>query len=138
MTAAFAISRRLDGSGMYRISLSMFVCLLVFCCLFTTPWCFNCFSEYEVSWWGARGEEFNYTFSASHFQLKAINFYDTGKRPPLKEAYVLARSPRDFVMRMIDECPSAMVIAYGLLAESRLSIDPEDATGLRWLAVFQA
>ncbi|KAF4690364.1 hypothetical protein FOZ62_000096, partial [Perkinsus olseni] len=96
MTAAFAISRRLDGSGMYHNSLSMFVCLLVFCCLFATPWCFNCFSEYEVSWWGPRGEEFNYTFSASHFQLKAINFYDTGKRPPLKEAYVLARSPRDF------------------------------------------
>lgn len=98
----------------------------------------GCFSEYSVSWWGHDGSENNYTLSASHFQMKVKSFYASpldGKRPPLKESYFLAKTPRDFVFRMIEECPPVPMFVYFLIAEAKYSIDPWDPLAEKFFSV---
>ena len=80
-----------------------------------------CFSEYEVNWCDGNDCSHSYTFSASHFQMKLNSYYKTGRRPPLKEAYYISRTPGDFLNQLIDECPAIPILSFALLAEASFS-----------------
>ena len=63
----------------------------------------------------------SYTFSASHFQMKLKSFYETGRRPPLKEAYYISKTPPDFFEQLINECPALPIQALLLISLAKMS-----------------
>ena len=110
---------------------------LLFTVLVSITHAFVCFSEYEVSWCIGADCSHSYTFSASHFHNKLLQFFKTGKRPPLKEAYFITRTPPDFLKQMVDECPAVPTLSYALLALARASIGDAPQTEKHKAAVYE-
>eukprot|EP00927_Polykrikos_kofoidii_P082274 TRINITY_DN8137_c0_g4_i1.p1 TRINITY_DN8137_c0_g4~~TRINITY_DN8137_c0_g4_i1.p1 ORF type:complete len:440 (-),score=57.67 TRINITY_DN8137_c0_g4_i1:95-1414(-) len=88
---------------------------------------FTCFPEYSFSWCDNDTEAsciHDYAFSVGHFQRKLGDYYLLNKRPPLTEAHFLTRLPRPYQQQFIDGgCAAPMIMAYVLVAESKLPVD---------------
>eukprot|EP00397_Hematodinium_sp_SG-2012_P064144 GEMP01090047.1.p1 GENE.GEMP01090047.1~~GEMP01090047.1.p1 ORF type:complete len:209 (+),score=38.26 GEMP01090047.1:50-676(+) len=99
-------------------------------------WCLRCgttgcYSDYFFSWCNNHTEVscvHDYTFSVSHFQRKLDDFYYNNRRPPVMEAFFVARLPREYQMEFLDGgCSPALIMAYALTAEATISFSLEKA-----------
>jgi len=100
----------------------------------------SCFSEMNFGWCeysNINPDEApncpNYTFSIANFQRKLDAHYNRGARPPLMEAFFLARLHphyRDGLIQM--DCPSPLVFSHFLLAEFTLVAPPWESMAEGW------
>eukprot|EP00929_Paragymnodinium_shiwhaense_P046032 TRINITY_DN23466_c0_g1_i1.p1 TRINITY_DN23466_c0_g1~~TRINITY_DN23466_c0_g1_i1.p1 ORF type:complete len:442 (-),score=69.22 TRINITY_DN23466_c0_g1_i1:104-1429(-) len=93
---------------------------------------FTCYPEYQFSWCDNSTEAsciHDYAFSVGNFQRKLGDYYLENKRPPLTEAYFLTRLPKPFQMQFPESgCAAPLIMAYLLVAESKLPVDDEAQT----------
>ncbi|CAD7943247.1 unnamed protein product [Amoebophrya sp. A25] len=106
--------------------------LVIFVCLVSLPTFvegFGCFSDYSMSWCNNQTEEscvHDYTFSVSHFQRKLDGYYRHNRRPPILEAYFLLKTPKPYQDEFLTaDCAPPLIMAYLLVAESRIQFDPQ-------------
>ncbi|KAF4653232.1 hypothetical protein FOZ61_009125 [Perkinsus olseni] len=85
--------------------------------LLPTLWAFQCFSEYEFSWHDPSGNLHINLFSVSHYQMKLWSFFTRQTpRPPLLEAYFVAKLNPQFKAQFEEECPATLVMSHALIA----------------------
>lgn len=64
----------------------------------------------------------DFRLMASDFQRRVVRHYSFGERPPLEEAMWLLTAPENFQLRTLKECSAMQVVAYLLIAESKLHL----------------
>ncbi|KAF4674922.1 hypothetical protein FOL47_008511 [Perkinsus chesapeaki] len=88
---------------------------------------FQCFSEYEFSWHDPSGNLHINLFSVSHYQMKLWSFFtEQTPRPPLLEAYFVAKLNPQFKTQFEEECPATLVMSHALIALDMASIGDFD------------
>lgn len=100
----------------------------------------SCFSEMNFGWCEfnqVNPEEPpncpNYTFSIANFQRKLDAHYNSQGRPPLTEAFFLARLLDAYKTNLIDmDCPTPLVFAHFLVGEFSMIAPPWDDEGEGW------
>jgi hypothetical protein len=54
--------------------------------------------------------------------MKLKSFYESGRRPPLKEAYYISRTPPDFFEQLINECEQDGRVEFKVFSSAFVSI----------------
>mmetsp|Transcript_101279 Transcript_101279/g.325505 ORF Transcript_101279/g.325505 Transcript_101279/m.325505 type:complete len:406 (-) Transcript_101279:38-1255(-) len=84
----------------------------------------------------------DFRLMGSDFQRRVVRHYALDERPPLEEAMWLITAPENFQVRTLKECSAMQLVAYILIAESKLYLQgprPDAPPGnLIALAVQQA
>ena len=83
-----------------------------------------CFATYEVTFNHCMEDGCKeHLLAASEFQEKVVAHYLADGVPPLREAYILATLPQDFIQNIAEECPPVVFFAYLLIAEATSVVD---------------